>query len=78
MATRPINMSKQILAPLTGTMFQVLVKVADTVNIGDTVAIIESMKMEMPIEAEHEGVVTSIDTSEGAVIEEGSAIVTLG
>lgn len=70
-------MSKKILAPMAGTMWKVLVKAGDSVNAGDTVAILESMKMEIPIESEHSGVVTSVDTAEGTIVDEGVPVVTL-
>lgn len=70
-------MSKQILAPMAGTMWKVLVKAGDSVNAGDTVAILESMKMEIPIESEHTGVVAAVDTPEGTIVDEGVPVVTL-
>ena len=42
-------------AHITGTVWKVEVAVGDTVEEGDTVVILESMKMEMPVEAEDEG-----------------------
>lgn len=70
-------MSKQILAPMAGTVWKVLVKVGDSVNAGDSVAILESMKMEIPIEAEHTGVVATVDAPEGTVVDDGTPLVTL-
>lgn len=70
-------MSKQILAPMAGTMWKVLVKEGDTVNAGDTVAILESMKMEIPIEAGGSGVVARVDAPEGTVVDDGAPVVTL-
>lgn len=70
-------MSKQILAPMAGTMWKVLVKAGDAVKAGDTVAILESMKMEIPIEAEGDGVVARVDAPEGTVVDEGVAVLTL-
>ena len=45
----------QIEAHITGTVWKVEVAVGDRVDEGDTVVILESMKMEMPVEAEDEG-----------------------
>src|SRR5258707_972421 len=45
---------------------------------GDTVAILESMKMEMPVEAEDEGTVTKILVEEGQAVSEGDPLVELG
>ena len=44
-------------AHITGTVWKIEVEVGDTVEEGDTVVILESMKMEMPVEAEDEGTV---------------------
>jgi acetyl-CoA carboxylase biotin carboxyl carrier protein len=46
-----------IEAHITGTVWKIEVKVGDTVEEGDTVVILESMKMEMPVEAEDVGTV---------------------
>jgi acetyl-CoA carboxylase biotin carboxyl carrier protein len=51
--------------------------VGDTVEEGDTVVILESMKMEMPVEAEDEGRVTEILCQEGQSVSEGDALVVL-
>ena len=47
-------------AHITGTVWKIEVAVGDTVEEGDTVAILESMKMEMPVEAEDAGTVKEI------------------
>src|SRR4051812_39709409 len=49
----------------------------DTVEEGDTVVILESMKMEMPVEAEDEGTVRAILVEEGQSVSEGDALVEL-
>ena len=49
----------------------------DTVEEGDTVVILESMKMEMPVEAEDEGTVSEILVEEGQAVSEGDALVVL-
>jgi acetyl-CoA carboxylase biotin carboxyl carrier protein len=66
-----------IEAHITGTVWKIEVAVGDTVQEGDTVAILESMKMEMPVEAEDEGTVAEILVSEGQAVAEGDAIVML-
>jgi len=50
----------EIKAHITGTVWKVEVKPGDEVADGDTVVILESMKMEMPVEAEDDGVVTDV------------------
>ncbi len=64
----------EVKAHITGTVWKIEVKQGDTVAEGDVVAILESMKMEMPVEAEEEGVVSEIRASEGQAIAEGDVI----
>ena len=56
-----------IEAHITGTVWKIEVEVGDTVEEGDAVVILESMKMEMPVEAEDPGVVTEILLQRGPV-----------
>jgi acetyl-CoA carboxylase biotin carboxyl carrier protein len=62
----------------TATVWKVLVSVGDTVDEGDTVALLESMKMEIPMEAEESGTVTAVHVAEGDAVSDGDALVTLG
>jgi acetyl-CoA carboxylase biotin carboxyl carrier protein len=64
-------------AHITGTVWKIEVSVGDRVEEGDTVAILESMKMEMPVEAEDEGTVKEILVEEGQAVSEGDALVVL-
>ena len=64
-------------AHITGTVWKVEVEVGQSVAEGDTVAILESMKMEMPVEAEDEGTVKEILVEEGQAVSEGDALVVL-
>jgi acetyl-CoA carboxylase biotin carboxyl carrier protein len=64
-------------AHITGTVWKIEVKVGDTVEEGDTVAVLESMKMEMPVEAEDEGTVREILVEEGQSVSEGDTLVVL-
>jgi acetyl-CoA carboxylase biotin carboxyl carrier protein len=64
-------------AHITGTVWKIEVAVGDAVEEGDTVAILESMKMEMPVEAEDEGTVKEILVEEGQSVSEGDALVVL-
>jgi len=66
-----------IEAHITGTVWKIEVAVGDTVQEGDTVAILESMKMEMPVEAEDEGTVKEILVQEGQPVSEGDTLVVL-
>ena len=64
-------------AHITGTVWKIEVEVGDAVAEGDTVAILESMKMEMPVEAEDPGVVKEILCEEGQAVNEGDTLVVL-
>ena len=65
-------------AHITGTVWKIECAVGDVVAEGDTVAILESMKMEMPVEAEDPGTVTEILCKEGQAVNEGDTLVVLG
>jgi acetyl-CoA carboxylase biotin carboxyl carrier protein len=64
-------------AHITGTVWKIEVAVGDKVDEGDTVAILESMKMEMPVEAEDAGTVKAINCEEGQSVQEGDVLVVL-
>jgi acetyl-CoA carboxylase biotin carboxyl carrier protein len=66
-----------IPAHITGTVWKVEVAVGDEVDEGDTVVILESMKMEMPVEAEDPGTVKEIRVEEGQSVQEGEVLVVL-
>jgi len=65
-------------AHITGMVWKIEVAVGDQVDEGDTVVILESMKMEMPVEAEDAGTVAEILCEEGQAVNEGDALVVLG
>ena len=67
-----------IKAPLPGVSLDIKVKVGDAVTKGQTVAILEAMKMENNINADREGTVVSINVEKGQSIAEGTDIITLG
>ncbi len=66
-----------IPAHITGTVWKVEVAVGDEVADGDTVVILESMKMEMPVESEDDGTVKEIRCEEGQSVQEGDVLVVL-
>jgi acetyl-CoA carboxylase biotin carboxyl carrier protein len=70
-------MAKVIKAHITGTVWKIEVKAGDSVSEGTVVAILESMKMEMPVESEEEGTVETIHAKEGQAVNEGDPLVTL-
>jgi len=67
----------EVEAHITGTVWKIEVSVGDAVEEGDTVAILESMKMEMPVEAEDEGTVKEILVAEGQAVSEGEVLMVL-
>ena len=71
------GMLTEVQAHITGTVWKILVKAGDTVTQDQTLVILESMKMEMPIESPEAGRVTSVAVSEGASVEEGELLLTL-
>ncbi len=70
-------MAKVIKAHITGTVWKIEVKPGDKIVEGTTVVILESMKMEMPVESEEEGVVDQVLVVENQAVTEGSPLVTL-
>ena len=71
------NTWRTVEAHITGTVWKIEVSVGDQVEEGDTVAILESMKMEMPVEAEDDGTVAEILVEEGQAVYEGDPLVVL-
>jgi acetyl-CoA carboxylase biotin carboxyl carrier protein len=70
-------MAKVIKAHITGTVWKIEVKPGDKIVEGTTVAILESMKMEMPVESEEEGEVAEILVVENQAVTEGAPLMTL-
>ena len=68
----------KVTAPLPGTITEVKVKVGDTVKDGDTVVVLEAMKMQNNIEAECNGTVTAVMVDKGDTVMEGDALITIG
>ncbi|ATB42342.1 acetyl-CoA carboxylase biotin carboxyl carrier protein subunit [Cystobacter fuscus] len=67
-----------VAAHITGTVWKIEVKVGQQVSAGDTLVILESMKMEMPVEAEEGGTVKEIRCRESQPVNEGDVLVVLG
>jgi len=67
-----------VAAHITGTVWKIEVKVGQSVNAGDVLVILESMKMEMPVEATDGGTVKEIRVSEAQAVNEGEVLVVLG
>jgi acetyl-CoA carboxylase biotin carboxyl carrier protein len=64
-------------AHITGIVWKIDCEVGQKVAEGDTVAVLESMKMEMPVETEFDGTVSEITCEEGQSVKEGDVLVVL-
>jgi acetyl-CoA carboxylase biotin carboxyl carrier protein len=71
-------MAEEVRAELVANIARVVVAVGDVVEPGTMVVLLESMKMEIPVLAEHGGTVTEITVAEGDVVQEGDTLVILG
>jgi acetyl-CoA carboxylase biotin carboxyl carrier protein len=67
-------MAEEIRAHITGVVFQILAKTGDKVAAGDAVIVLESMKMEIPVEASSAGTVKEIRVQEGQTVQEGDVV----
>lgn len=69
---------KELKATMAGTVLNVLVGEGDAVTAGQAILTIESMKMEIPVEAEFAGSVQKVNVDVGGFVNEGDTLVTLG
>lgn len=67
--------SNAVNAPMQGTIVSVSVTAGDTVEAGDTLAVIEAMKMEQPLKASHSGTVAEVLVDSGTAVKSGEPIV---
>ena len=67
-------MADEIHAEMVANVWKVVAKAGDAVEEGDTLVILESMKMEIPVVAEADGTVREISVNEGDVVQEGDLI----
>lgn len=75
---QPSGKGEAVTSPLPGVILDIRVKVGDSVKAGQTVAVLEAMKMENEIEATVSGTVTAVSAAKGDSVLEGAAIVTIG
>ena len=68
----------KVTAPLPGTITDIKVTVGQAVHTGETVVVLEAMKMQNNIEAENDGTVTSVMVKLGDTVMEGTVLVTIG
>ncbi|WNG60196.1 biotin/lipoyl-binding protein [Archangium gephyra] len=67
----------KVVAHITGTVWKIEVKVGQRVSAGETLVILESMKMEMPVETDEDGIVKEIRCQESQPVNEGDVLVVL-
>ena len=70
-------MAGEIHAEMVANVWKVLVKEGDQVQDGDTLVILESMKMEIPVVSEADGTIAKMAVAEGDVVQEGDLIAVL-
>ena len=68
----------RILAEMVANVWKVVANAGDPVSEGDTLVILESMKMEIPVVAEASGTLTELAVNEGDVVQEGDLIAIIG
>jgi biotin carboxyl carrier protein len=71
-------MADEIRAEMVANVWKVVATEGDEVADGDTLVILESMKMEIPVVAESDGTLTKLAVNEGDVVQEGDLIAVIG
>ncbi|MCP2326787.1 biotin carboxyl carrier protein [Hamadaea flava] len=71
-------MADEIRAEMVANVWKVVAAEGDQVADGDTLVILESMKMEIPVMAESDGKLTRLAVNEGDVVQEGDLIAVIG
>jgi len=67
-------MATEVRAHITGTVWKIEKKAGDPVSEGEAIVILESMKMEMPVESPASGTVKELKCAEGDAVEEGAVL----
>ena len=67
----------KVTASVPGKVVKIVAAPGQALKPGDSIVILESMKMEIPIVAPQEGTLASIDTTEGASVENGDILATM-
>jgi acetyl-CoA carboxylase biotin carboxyl carrier protein len=70
-------MATEVRAELTANVWKIQIAVGAEVGEGDEIIILESMKMEIPVEAPAAGKIATLHTEEGASVEEGDLLATI-
>ena len=70
-------MATNVEAEMVANVWKVLVQPGQDVGAGETLVILESMKMEIPVEAPVAGTISAVHVEEGGVVQEGDVIATI-
>ena len=70
-------MATNVEAEMVANVWKVLVQPGQDVGAGETLVILESMKMEIPVEAPVGGTISAVHVEEGGVVQEGDVIATI-
>ena len=68
---------KKIVSPMAGTVWKIVKAVGEDVDYGETILILESMKMEIPVEADSRGKIAKILVKEGEVVDQATLLIEL-
>ncbi len=61
-------------ADIVANVWKIVARVGDSVEKGDTIAVLETMKMEIPVFAEAAGMISAVVVEEGTIVQEGDVI----
>ena len=75
MAREPLT--SDVVAEMVANVLKVAVSAGERVEVGDTVVLLESMKMEIPVLTERAGTVAAVKVGEGDVVQEGDVLVSI-
>ena len=76
--TAPSTGKSGVKSPLPGVILDIRIKEGDTVSVGQTLMVLEAMKMENNIDSDRAGVVKSVKVNRGDSVLEGDVLITLG
>lgn len=72
---RRATLHENVSAPMPATVIRIPVAAGDTVTKGQTVLVLEAMKMELPLRAAHDGTVSAVRCAEGELVQPGATLV---
>lgn len=77
-AAAPVADGTKVTAPMPGTILDIKVAVGDTVKSGQSICVLEAMKMENDVNAPCDGKVLSVNTTKGSAVETGAVLAVIG